>query len=97
RPQLSSSLRYLAFLFLLSGFAALIYQIVWQRTLFASFGVDVESVTIIVSLFMFGLGLGSLAGGWLQHHLPNRAPHLFLICETGIGLFGTVSLPLIRL
>src|SRR5262249_37612571 len=90
-------LRYLAFLFLLSGFAALIYQIVWQRALFAAFGVDVESVTIIVSLFMFGLGLGSLLGGWLGSLLPNRAPRLFLICETGIGLFGTISLPLIRL
>jgi len=29
--------------------------------LFESVGVDIESVTIIVSTFMFGLGLGSLA------------------------------------
>src|SRR5262249_6293057 len=53
-------------LFFLSGFAALIYQIVWQRVLFAAFGVNIESVTITVSLFMFGLGVGSLVGGVLS-------------------------------
>ncbi len=63
RQAIFSSLGWLAFLFLISGFAALIYQIVWERVLFAAFGVNIESITIVVSLFMFGLGLGSLAGG----------------------------------
>ena len=45
---------------LVCGFAALCYQLVWQRILFATFGINIESVTIIVSLFMFGLGLGAL-------------------------------------
>jgi spermidine synthase len=53
-------------LFFLSGFPALIYQIVWQRALFALYGVDIESATLIVTIFMLGLGLGSLAGGWLS-------------------------------
>jgi spermidine synthase len=83
-------------LFFLSGFAALIYQIVWQRVLFASFGVNIESVTITVSLFMFGLGVGSLVGGVLSRRFPEHAPRLFLICELGIGLFGLVSIPLIH-
>lgn len=91
-----SSLGYVAVLFLISGFAALIYQIVWQRTLFAAFGVNIESITIIVSLFMFGLGVGSLVGGILASRFPGRAPVLFLSCELGIGLFGLVSLPLIQ-
>ena len=86
---------HLAMLFLVSGFAALIYQIVWQRTLFTAFGVNIESITIIVSLFMFGLGVGSFVGGLLAKRFPHRAPLLFLLCEAGIGLFGLVSLPLI--
>jgi spermidine synthase len=86
----------LAVLFFLSGFAALIYQIVWQRVLFASFGVNIESVTITVSLFMFGLGVGSVVGGVLSRRFPDSAPRLFLICELGIGLFGLVSIPLIH-
>jgi spermidine synthase len=92
----STSVAYLSFLFLISGFAALIYQIVWQRTLFAAFGVNIESTTIIVCLFMFGLGVGSFVGGHLSDKFPNRAPLLFLISELGIGLFGLVSLPLIH-
>ena len=47
-------------LFFLSGFPALIYQIVWQRALFTIFGVNVESVMVVVSAFMLGLGLGAV-------------------------------------
>jgi spermidine synthase len=83
-------------LFFLSGFAALIYQIVWQRVLFVAFGVNIESVTITVSLFMFGLGIGSLVGGVLSRRFPHRAPQLFVLCEIVIGLFGVVSIPLIQ-
>lgn len=90
------SMGWLAFLFLVSGMAALIYQIVWQKVLFSAYGVNIESITIIVSLFMFGLGLGSLAGGWLSHRFPERLPQLFIACEIGIGLFGLASLPLIH-
>ena len=56
----------LVLLFFVSGIAALIYQVCWQRLLFQAFGVDIESVTIIVSTFMLGLGLGALAGGQLS-------------------------------
>ena len=92
-----SSLPWLSFLFLISGFAALIYQIVWQRELFAAFGVNIESITIVVSLFMFGLGVGSVVGGWMSKRFPESAPWLFLISELGIGAFGVVSLPLIAI
>ena len=54
--------------FLLSGFAALIYQIVWQRMLVLPIGADVYSTTLVVAAFMAGLGLGSLAGG----HVADR-------------------------
>ena len=51
-----------AAIFVLSGFAALVYQVAWQRALFTIYGVDVESATVVVTAFMLGLGLGSLAG-----------------------------------
>src|SRR5437868_7031723 len=53
-------------LFFVSGFPALLYQVVWQRALFSIFGINIESVTVIVSAFMLGLGLGSMAGGWIS-------------------------------
>jgi len=82
--------------FFASGFAALTYQICWQRILFSSFGVDIESITIIVSTFMLGLGCGALLGGWLSDRHPSRLLLVFAACETGIGLFGIVSADLIR-
>jgi len=58
--------------FFLSGAAALIYQVVWQRLLFVVVGVDIESVTIVVSTFMMGLGVGAILGGWLADIFPRR-------------------------
>lgn len=96
RVAVVNSEKYIALLFLVSGFSALIYQVVWQRTLFTTFGINSESVTVIVSVFMFGLGIGSLAGGYLQNRFPRHLLQLFLILEISIGLFGLISLALIH-
>lgn len=53
----------LAAIFFISGFSALIYQVCWQRLLFTGFGVDLTSITVIVSVFMAGLGVGAYFGG----------------------------------
>ena len=82
-------------LFLWSGIAALAYQVCWQRVLFFSLGTDIESVTLIVSTFMLGLGLGALAGGWAADRFPGHVVVLFAAAEAGIGLFGLVSPALI--
>src|SRR4030095_8343041 len=86
--------RILAVLFFLSGMPALIYQLVWQRALFRIFGVNIESVTVIVTAFMLGLGLGSLAGGWLSSR--RKVPLLLLLAgiELLTAVFGVFSLGL---
>jgi predicted membrane-bound spermidine synthase len=94
-PAASRNLWALGFAFFLSGLAALIYQIVWQRLLFAAFGVDIESVTVIVSIFMFGLGMGGFVGGFFADRYPARIPLLFCVTEFSIALFGFVSVGLI--
>jgi Kef-type K+ transport system membrane component KefB len=43
------ALPWIYILFFASGFSALIYQIVWQRALFAMYGLSIQSVTLIVS------------------------------------------------
>ena len=83
---------WLAIVFFFSGAAALIYQVVWQRALFAVYGLDVTSVTVVVAAFMLGLGLGSLAGGALSRRFPGAAVLLFGAFEFGIGVFGLGSL-----
>lgn len=81
-------------LFFFSGFPALIYQIVWQRALFAIYGVNVQSVAVVVSAFMLGLGLGSLIGGWVSEKFPDRGILIFGICELSVAAFGLISLRL---
>ncbi len=82
----------IAVLFFCSGFPALIYQIVWQRALFVIYGVNVQSVAVVVSAFMLGLGLGSLFGGWLSSRFPRYGIVMFGICELGVAVFGLGSL-----
>lgn len=84
----------IAALFFCSGFPALIYQIVWQRALFSIYGVNVQSVAVVVSAFMLGLGIGSLIGGRLSEKFPQRGILIFGICELGIAGFGLISLRL---
>lgn len=92
----SAPVELLSGLFLFSGLAALVYQVAWQRLLFAAFGADLESVTIVVSAFMLGLGAGALAGGVCADRFPDRTLTMFAICEMGIGMYGMVSPDLIR-
>jgi spermidine synthase len=51
----ASLCRWTAFVvFFASGFAALLYQVIWQRLLVFFSGTDVYSVTLIVTTFMAG-------------------------------------------
>jgi predicted membrane-bound spermidine synthase len=81
--------------FLLSGLAALVYQVAWQRILALQTGVGVPSIAVIVASFMAGLGSGSWAGGVLSTRLAARRALLaFSGLELAIGLFGVASVPL---
>jgi spermidine synthase len=79
-------------LFLFSGMPALIYQIVWQRVLFLIYGVNSQSVVVIVTTFMLGLGIGSLVGGWLSTRFPRFTVLIFGGAELGVAVFGLCSL-----
>jgi spermidine synthase len=79
-------------IFLLSGFAALLYQIVWQRALYAIYGINIESVTMVVTAFMLGLGVGSLAGGIVSKDPKKPVLLYFSLVEAGIAIFGVISL-----
>ena len=86
---------WVTFLFFLSGFAALVYHVAWQRLLVVFAGGDVLAVTLIVTAFMAGLGCGSFFGGILaDRRTPQRSLLLFAVAEALIGLFGLVSKPL---
>jgi predicted membrane-bound spermidine synthase len=85
----------LSVLFFLSGCSALIYQVIWQRELFTLFGVDLESITMIVSIFMFGLGVGGLCGGVIADTMRSSLLTIYAVMELVIGIFGLYSLQII--
>ncbi|HTA43532.1 MAG TPA: fused MFS/spermidine synthase [Bryobacteraceae bacterium] len=89
-------MNWLYVLFFVSGFPALIYQIVWQRALFAIYGINIESVTIVVSAFMLGLGIGSLVGGVVSKRPGVPLLATFGAIELSIALFGVYSLRLFQ-
>lgn len=80
--------------FVLSGVSALIYQMVWQRSLLTIYGSNVESVAMVVTAFLTGLGIGSLAGGWISRTSRWPLVLLFALIELGIGGYGLISLRL---
>src|SRR2546421_8989421 len=85
--------RWVAFIvFFVSGFAALLYQVIWQRLLVFFSGADVYAVTLIVTTFMAGLGLGNLGGGYVADLLSRRTNLvLFIAAEVAILIFGLLS------
>lgn len=85
----------LTVIFFISGFSALIYQVSWQRLLFTNIGVDLSSITVIISVFMVGLGIGAYFGGRLADKFNQNVILLFCIAEAAIGLFGFASYHLI--
>lgn len=95
RSEDNSRLLIIAVLFLLSGAAGLIYQIVWHRLLEIYFGVTTTAITLIVAAYMAGLGIGSLLGGRIARRL-KRVVLVYGIVEMGIAVFGYCSPDLIH-
>ncbi len=87
---------FLPLLFFFSGFSALVYQVAWQRSLFAVLGSDIDSITIIIALFMLGLGIGAIFGGQISNRFPEKDIHTFSLLEILTGLYGFFSLDLIK-
>ncbi|MGH7530199.1 MAG: fused MFS/spermidine synthase, partial [Gemmatimonadales bacterium] len=77
-------------LFLLSGATGLVYQLLWVRILYQSFGSTIQSITTVVAAYMGGLGFGA----WLFGRVADRHPRpaaLYGWLEIAIGVFGIVS------
>src|SRR5215472_12124152 len=75
--------------FVVSGFCGLVYEVVWVRLAMASFGVTTALVSIVLSMFMAGLGVGSWGSGFLvgRHTsaIARRALRLYALAELLIG------------
>jgi spermidine synthase len=79
-------------LFFVSGFTALLYQVVWQRMLGLFSGSDIRSITLVIAAYLLGLGLGGMVGGrWSDHLSRHRAIQVYGFSNLGIGVFAFFS------
>jgi spermidine synthase len=83
-------------LFFVSGFCSLVYQMVWTRLAFASFGIITPVLSVVLSVFMLGLAVGAWAGGRMIHWLVPKtglsAIFFYGGAELAIGL-GAFAAP----
>jgi spermidine synthase len=94
--QITNSNGLLLLIYALSGAAALLYQVVWQRWLVFTVGLSTVSIGIIVAGFLSGLGLGYLVGGRLADRLtPRQALLTFAALEVGIAVAALLSEPVL--
>lgn len=80
----------------LSGFAALAYQTTWQRVLTQIIGSDAISATLIVTIFMICLGVGSALARRIVTGSIKQAVRVYAMIEVLVGLYGLFSIPLLR-
>src|SRR6187549_3434739 len=94
--QPSPSARYLPamlFLFIGSGCAALVYEIVWFQVLQLVVGVSAVSLAVLLGTFMGGMFAGSL----LLSRYVSTAPHPLRVYATLEAMIGVCGLLLIFL
>jgi spermidine synthase len=81
--------------FFASGFAGLALETVWSRMLSLDLGGSAEAVTAVVTAYMGGLGLGSLAAAGFAGRV--RSPlRLYALLEIAVALFAVASPWLLR-
>ena len=87
KVNLTTMRRYFLF-FVVSGFCSLLYEVVWLRLAMASFGVTTAMVSIVVSMFMAGLGAGSWGAGVLMRRCADglRALRIYALVELLVGI-----------
>jgi spermidine synthase len=71
----------------MSGFVALGAEVVWTRNLSLLLGATVYTFSLILAVFLLGMGLGSAAGAWLGKRARARAA----LAWTQLGLAGGVA------
>jgi spermidine synthase len=81
-------------LFFLSGLSALVYQVAWVRLFGTVFGNTLYSASLVVAVFMLGLGVGSLVTGiWADRRYASAPASLlraYAWFEVAIGVMGLV-------
>lgn len=85
-------------IFVLSGAAGLVYEIVWSRQLVLVFGNTTQAVSAILTGFFGGMAIGAVVGGRLADRVrsPLRMYGILEIVLVGVVLATPVTFDVIR-
>jgi spermidine synthase len=93
-PVSAGSWRWYFAFFFISGFCSILYELIWLRLAMAQFGVTTALVSIVLSTFMAGLGVGSWAAGRLLRAYGSRLTspplHLYALAELFIACSAVI-------
>ena len=87
--HIASRYRYLYFLFVISGFAGLIYESIWSHYLKLFLGHAAYSQALVLAIFMGGMA----AGAWIAGRILSRNINLlfaYALVELLIGIAGII-------
>src|ERR1700683_5147561 len=80
--------------FFVSGFCSVLCELIWLRLAMAQFGVTTALTSIVLSVFMAGLGAGSWLAGVLVHrygdHIKFPPLRIYGLLELMIGFSALV-------
>lgn len=95
--EIRASLKTLVYLlFALSGFCALVYEILWTKYLSLTFGTTMTAISLVTATFMGGLALGSWLLGRYADHESNLL-RIYALLELGIAISALLFIPALSL
>jgi tetratricopeptide (TPR) repeat protein/predicted membrane-bound spermidine synthase len=74
-------------LFFFSGFAALMFEVIWSRYIALLYGSSIYSFSILLASFLTGMGIGSIVISRYVDRIKNKIL-VFAFVELFIGLIG---------
>ncbi|WP_157572263.1 fused MFS/spermidine synthase [Hydrogenophaga taeniospiralis] len=77
-------------LFILSGFAALVYQVLFAKKLGLIFGSAAIATYTVLATYMAGIALGSVVGGWLGQRVSLKIK-TYAVIELLIAIYCLIS------
>lgn len=83
-------------IFAASGFAALVYEVLWVKLLSLTFGSNMGAVSLVVATFLFGIALGGALFGRLADRKDNPL-YLLAALEVAIGISALLFPPALKL
>jgi spermidine synthase len=90
RPDRMALIRWCIYAcFFLSGFTALVFEVLWSRQFVTVFGNSAYAISIVLCAYMAGLGLGGLVGGRLADRITQWMP-VYGAVQAGIAIWALV-------